>query len=142
MALLLLKLSEVYAHPVLQRDGRDRFSLGKALEKQGDDEAAELFRLSEGVPEGNYRLFLLLRRKGDWEGACRALERMVLKGQMGAVPHIELSKIYEHRQRDLRRALFYAKIALALDDGRQGEQIRKRIARIEGKMRGRNSKRD
>lgn len=142
LAALLLKLSQVYANPLLQRDGRDRFSLGKVLEKQGDEEAFALFRLSDGVQEGNYRLFLLLRRKGDWEGARQALEQMVLKGQMGAIPHIELSKIYEHRQRDLRRALFYAKIALALDDGRQGAQIRKRIDRIEQKMRRQNSKKD
>ena len=136
LAVLLVKLANLFDEPLAARDSRDLYSLGRALEKQGDAQAAELYALSRDVPQGSYRLYMLYRRAGEWERARAVLEAMVRKNQMGYLPHIELAKIYEHRERNYRRAIFYTKIALAMCEGREREAIERRLARLERKLIG------
>ena len=156
---LLVKLCEVYDRPQAQQERMDLFSLGKALEMQGESaEARELYRLS-AVPEtaetiqalrqsgvsaqAAWRLFQLSRRTGDYETARATLESMIARRQMGDLPCEELAKLYEHRLGDLRRALEYANRALAQasaeDEDRRAAHLR-RIARLERKLAQQNQK--
>lgn len=136
LALLLVKLANLFDAPASARDSRDLFSLGRALEKQGDAQAAELYALSRDVPEGSFRLYALYRRSGEWDRARAVLEGMVRKNQMGFVPHIELAKIYEHRLHDYRRAIVYTKIALAMCGEGDRDAIQRRLDRLNRKSTG------
>ncbi len=131
---LLSKLAHLFDAPQTAEERLDLFSLGKALEKQDDREAAELFKRSRDLPEGSLRLYHIHRRGGDWEAARGVLEGMVRAGQMGWIPHIELAKIYEHREHNHRRAMFYAKIALAMCDARERPAIERRLQRLARKQ--------
>lgn len=150
LAHLLLELSQVYAQPQAQPHAQDLFSLGKALERQGESaQARTLYQLS-AVPrrgnspaelraesvaaEANCRLARLCLRAGDVEAAVHALEQMAVRSQMGAWPHVELAKIYEHRKKELRRALACTRRALELCDPLEESGIRHREARILRKM--------
>ena len=86
LAVLLIKLARLFDAPLSAQDSRDRYSLGRALEKRGDAQAAEVYALSRDVPEGSYRLYILYRRAGEWERARAVLEAMVRKNQMGYIP--------------------------------------------------------
>lgn len=146
LGLLLDKLLNVYRDPEKQGYVQDLFSLGKALEKQGESaKARELYRLSavprkalslsalkEGGVAGqaNSRLFRLCLRSGDTEGAIATLEQMLSRGQMGIMPHIELAKIYEHRIKDYRKALSHTRCALRGCVPGEETEIRRREARI------------
>ena len=146
LGLLLDKLLNVYRDPEKQGYVQDLFSLGKALEKQGESsKARELYRLSaiprkalslsalkEGGVAGqaNSRLFRLCLRSGDTEGAIATLEQMLSRGQMGIMPHIELAKIYEHRVKDYRKALSHTRCALRGCAPEEETEIRRREARI------------
>ncbi len=155
LAHLLAELDRVYARPEAQTHAQDLFSLGKALEKQGESaRARELYRLS-AVPrrsgtlsglhaeavagDANRRLARLCLRAGDTDAAISTLEQMVARGQMGAWPHIELAKIYEHRKKDIRQALRHARRALAACSAPEAcacgaQEIRRREARLIAKM--------
>ena len=153
LASLLSELARVYRHPERQAHTQDLFSLGKALERQGESaQARELYRLS-AVPRkagnlsamradavaglANLRLFRLSIRSGDLECAVQTLEQMVAREQMGIIPHIELSKIYEHRMKNYRRALEHAETALRGCAPHEAEAILMRAARIKRKMKDR-----
>lgn len=136
LATLLVRLARLFDRPDSARDSRDLYSLGRALERQGDAQAAELYGLSREVPEGSYRLYVLLRRAGEWERARAVLEGMVRKNQMGHVPHIELAKICEHRDHNIRKAIFYTRIALAMCPEGERDAIEHRLARLERKSTG------
>jgi uncharacterized protein YprB with RNaseH-like and TPR domain len=150
LAHLLAELDRVYARPEEQTHAQDLYSLARALERQGESaRARELYRLS-AVPrrggtlagvraeavagEANRRLTRLCLRADDAEAATRTLEQMIARGQMGAWPHVELSKIYEHRVRNMRRALEHARLALKLCDPSEADAIRRREARLIAKM--------
>ena len=148
---LLVKLCDVYADPRAQTEKQDLFSLGKALERQGESvEARELYRLS-AVPEAadniqalrqgelsaqaNWRLYLLSRRNGDYESARAALETMIARRQFGDLPYMEMAKLYEHRLNDLRRALDYARQAQTrCEDADRQAAHEQRIARLKMKL--------
>ena len=68
------------------------------------------------------------------------LEAMVRKNQLGYIPHIELAKLYEHHDKNCRRALFYTKIALAMCEGPEREAIIHRRDRLERKLSGGGNK--
>jgi uncharacterized protein len=93
-----------------------------------------------GFWEATRRLSILQRRRGDVEAAIRLWEKAAGEGHIYA--HVELSKHYEHRQRDYREALRWAKSALELANAptlpvyiRQHwkNEISKRIDRLEEK---------
>ena len=146
LGLLMDKLLCVYTSPEKQGYVQDLFSLGKALEKQGEHaKARELYRLS-AVPrralslsalreggiagQANARLFRLCLRAGDTDGAIATLEQMLSRSQMGVMPHVELAKIYEHRKKDLRRALAHTRAALAHCGESETEELKKREKRL------------
>ncbi len=150
LAHLLAELNRVYARPEAQKHAQDLFSLGKALERQGESaHARELYRLS-AVPRGtgtiaglraesvageaNRRLARLCLRADDCEAAIAALEQMIARGQLGAWPHVELAKIYEHRKKDARRALLHTRQALMSCDPSESDAVRHREARLISKL--------
>ncbi|MGI6239355.1 MAG: ribonuclease H-like domain-containing protein [Christensenellales bacterium] len=153
LAQLLAALAGVYRHPEQQAHALDLFSLGKALERQGESaQARELYRLSAVPPragalpshraedvagQANWRLFRLCLRARDVSAAISTLEQMIARGQMGVHPHIELAKIYEHRVKNYRRALDHTACALRDCAPAQLDALEWRKARIMRKMKNR-----
>ena len=150
LGLLLDKLLGVYAAPEKQTSVQDLFSLGRVLEHQGESAGARaLYRLSAAprraislsslreravAGQANLRLVRLSLRNGDVEEARETLERMLRRGQMGAWPHVELAKLYEHRIRDLRSALDHTRRAMALAPPEEQPALKKREERILSKI--------
>lgn len=147
---LLVRLCGVYDEPESIVEQKDLFSVGKALEKQGEFSVARrLYRLSAiPAPAGtlqalsgerlagmaNWRGYLLARRSKDIPGMKSALEQMLTRRQMTDKVHTELSKLYEHQLRDLRRALYHAKAALEISQTEERQALERRVARIERKL--------
>ena len=150
LAVLLTRLCEINDCPERLTDQRDQFSMGRSLERQGElKPAREMYRISARPrPAGtlaaltgerlagmaNWRLYLLCRRSRDWEGAREVLEQMLRRKQMPGAVCVELSKLYEHRLKDPRRALEYARRSADWKDGEPPEELEKRVARIQRKI--------
>ncbi len=150
LATLLVRLCAVNDRPEALTDQRDQFSMGKALERQGElRPAREMYHLS-AMPrpagtlaaltgeriagQANWRLYQLCRRSGDWQGARAVLEQMLSRRQMQGSVCVELSKLCEHRLRDLRTALEYASRSADYPDGEPAERLERRIARLRRKL--------
>ncbi len=147
---LLVKLCEIYEEPEKLCEKKDLFSVGKALERQGEFRPArELYRAS-AVPapagtlqaltgeklagDANWRIYQIERKSQNAEGMLAVLEQMKIRGQMPYEVRIELSKLYEHRRKDYRAALRYAREAKQYCDENEAEALCKRIARLEKKL--------
>ena len=150
LATLLVKLCEINDQPERLTDPRDQFSMGKALERQGElKPAREMYRIS-AIPRpagtlaslggervsgmANWRLYHLCRRSGDWDGAQKVLEQMLNRRQMPGVVCVELSKLCEHRRKDYAQALEYARRAGDYPDAEPEEKLRRRMERLMGKQ--------
>lgn len=150
LATLLVRLCEINARPEALTDQRDLFSMGLSLERQGELKSArELYRVSSRPrPAGtlaaltgeriagmaNWRLYLLCRRSADWEAARDTLSQMLRRGQMPGRACVELSKLFEHRLKDMRAALRYAEESERYPDGEPPELLEKRMERIRRKI--------
>ena len=148
LAALLVKLCGINAAPESLTDQRDLFSMGRALERQGEwKPARELYRIT-AIPRpagtlaaltgeriaglANWRQYHILRRSGDIDGAIRILEQMLQRRQLPGEACVALAKLYEHQKKDLPRALEYAERARkTLGDD---EALRRRIERLRGRM--------
>jgi len=147
---LLVKLCGVYDAPDGLGEQRDLFSVGKALERQGEfGEARRLYRLAAiPAPAGtlaalsgerltgtaNWRNYLIARRTGDVQEMKTILEQMLVRRQMPCAVHTELAKLYEHGMHDLRRALEHAKAARGCCEDCDVTSLDKRIDRLEHKL--------
>jgi uncharacterized protein YprB with RNaseH-like and TPR domain len=119
MAALLSHISELLADPYNGRveHGLDFIALGKLYEDLNHwDEAARLFErgLELGLDESDFgvavkRLSILQKKRGDEDEALRLWEQAAGKGHIYA--HIELAKYYEHKKRDPKTSLQWAKSA-------------------------------
>ncbi len=125
---LLISLCRAYAAPVEQTSMLDIFSVGKTLEKQGEREEAkkcyeraaqrvpltDLSRLREAkcAPMAQKNLSLMLRREGQLEQAEQIWLEMARTRPQDSFAHIELAKLYEHRDRDFSKALSHTLQAL------------------------------
>jgi len=150
LAALLVKLCEIYDDPECLTDKKDLFSIGKALEKQGElKPARELYRVSAVPPsagtvaalsgeklavEANWRLYQIERRSKNTEAMRAILEQMYRRRQMPAEVRVELSKLYEHRLKDFTLALRYAREAREICGNDEADALDKRIARLEKKL--------
>ena len=148
---LLSALNEAYAHPDQQQCVADLYSMGRAMQKLGEEEQsvscyhlAGLARTAGDITalrgeryaaEANRELSLMLRRAGDEAQAERVWKEMASRRQLGAWPMIELSKLYEHRRRDLRAALEWAERAYRLEEtaelAHRRERLLRKIERLE-----------
>jgi uncharacterized protein YprB with RNaseH-like and TPR domain len=127
MAALLAHISEMLADPYGGRveHGLDFVALGKLYQDLNHwDEAARLFERglesvsakSPGLDltESDFgvavkRLAILQKKRGDIEQAVRLWEKAAGQGHIYA--HIELAKYYEHKKRDARTAIEWARSA-------------------------------
>lgn len=151
LSTLLCVLHEHFLFPEDAQEQLDIFSLGKALERQGEiAQARRLYRLA-AVPravttvkdligekyagEANFRLFHICRRNGDDAQAEQILKNMLSRGQMGGVPKLELCKLYEHRLKNYPQALRLARELRAHCPPQEADALDKRIWRIEQKIR-------
>lgn len=150
LAALLVRLCGIYDEPERLTDRKDLFSVGKALERQGElRPARELYRVSAiPAPAGtlsalssekvagmaNWRIYLIERRSGNTEGMRMILEQMLVRGQMVCTVQTELSKLYEHRVGDCQKALRHAREARRICTTDEAEALDKRIARLEKKL--------
>ena len=129
--------------------GLDVIALARLFEDLGKwDDAARLYErgLEIGLPEASFgeavrRYSALQRKRGDMQSALRLWERAAGEGHIYA--HVELSKHYEHRERDIREALRWATSALALSQAASlpayirkhwQDEVGHRIERLEKKL--------
>ena len=150
LATLLVKLCAINDAPERLTDQRDLFSMGKSLERQGEwKNARELYRIS-AIPRpmgtiaalsgeriagmANWRQYHILRRSGDVDGAIQVLHQMLQRRQMPGDVCVALSKLYEHRLKDCRRALEYANLARAHPRAEDDAALERRIDRLHHKL--------
>jgi uncharacterized protein YprB with RNaseH-like and TPR domain len=129
MAALLSHVSGIFADPYNGKveHGLDFIALGKLFEDLGHwDEAARLFERGlesahstgsgQGLEESDFgvavkRLSILQKKRGDLDKAVELWKGVAKKGHIYA--HIELAKYYEHKLRDAKKAVKWAKSARA-----------------------------
>lgn len=149
---LLCVLGEAYAQPGLLTEAADLFSMGRVLEKRGEDEIAihcycaaakpvslstiAALRGERYAAEANRAFSLMLKRAGEWPRAERVWLDMARHRQLGAWPLIELAKYYEHRAARLSDALQMTETALAIADGEVREALIGRKRRLLSKLEG------
>ena len=119
MAALLGHMSDLFADPYNGRVeyGLDFIALGKLYEDLNHwDEAARLFErgLESRLDESDFgvavrRLSILQKKRGDIEQAIQLWEQAAEQGHIYA--HIELAKYFEHKKRNPKTALKWAKSA-------------------------------
>ena len=109
LARLLGHLSALHLAPQAASDQRDLYSLGRVMEKRGQQEQAmACFRAVDerGIRDlARWRMYDLMRRAGDHSGAAQELEGLRAAGRGDPKVFIALAKLYEHRFRDPFRAL-------------------------------------
>ena len=153
---LLARLSRAYAAPLEQTSMLDVFSLGRALEKQGERaEAGACYRLAARerplstmtrlrerhvAGSANQRLSLMLRAGQDWSAAERVWREMIDRRQMGMFPYVELAKLYEHRAGDPVEALRLTEAALELASEEEKDALERRRIRLLARMAAREKR--
>lgn len=118
LAKLLYRLMAVYGKPEQQSFLEDIFSVGRALEKQGEVSLARrCYHLCSGGSIGvqaQLHLGQSYRRLRETDEALGAYQRMIANREGGLIPYVELAKLYEHQKRDIKKALEIVKTALLL----------------------------
>ena len=141
---LLVKLNALYSKPESAGEQLDIFSLGKAFENLGEKQTARRLYTLAGAPraintvsdlrgnkyagEANYRLYRLMLRSGEYDKCEQLLNTMLRRQQMGDLPRIELSKLYEHRLKRMRDALDI------IEPVPEDEELTKRKKRLKTKL--------
>ncbi|MGD7047205.1 ribonuclease H-like domain-containing protein [Rossellomorea marisflavi] len=138
----ILSLITLYAHlslTLLNPGEHESFEVGRWLQYTGNKERARtLFQKivdegDEGNDQALHLLALELKKEKDFEQAAklwgRIGEEAPAKWQKAAF--IELSKLHEHRFKDLDRAKEYAERAIPLvREGRESDHLQHRIDRL------------
>ncbi len=118
LARLLYKLLYVYEIPEQQSFFEDIFSMGLALEKQGEtDLARRCYHLCVGGSvkvQAQMNLGRSFLRAKELDQAVFSYRRMIDSREGGLLPYVELAKLYEHRLRDVKNALEITKMAILL----------------------------
>lgn len=118
LARLLFTLSELHMHPLSAEHVQDIYSLGRVYEKRGRNEDARIcYRASDAGSMSalsRARLADNFRRCRDTEAAAAIYQKMISARQGGAAPYIALSKLQEHKLRDIPAALEAARRGLLL----------------------------
>ena len=147
---LLAHLCSLYAAPQREENRADLFSMGKALERQGElKPAGELYRIAAiPAPAGSisslhgnalaaqaaWRMYLLARKNKDAEAMRDILEQMTLRRQCREKIYIELAKLYEHQYKNPQRALRYADLAARYIPAEERDALEKRRSRLRSKI--------
>ena len=152
---LLAVLTAAYGTPEQLQERMDLFSVGRAMERQGDlRTAGQVYRIAARprpvttisaligeryAGEANYRLFLMYRRTREYDKAVQTLQMMVERRQKGHVPLVELAKLEEHAYRDDAAALNWALRAKECAPECEQEALNRRIARLQGRLTKKNA---
>lgn len=122
MAALMNHICSMTANPFAGavRHGLDFIALGKLFEDLGRlDEAAKLYErgLELGLDESDFgvavrRLSILQKKRGDMNQALQLWQDAAKRGHIYA--HIELAKYHEHKLRDAKASIKWAKSARKL----------------------------
>ena len=123
LAALTVHVDRILANPTcgLVTDGLDFLSLGKAFARGGEtetavvcfDEALRRAMRDEDRADCLMRLGALQKRERRWESAVSIWESLIeMGGEPGLYGRVELSKYYEHVERDYLGALEHVQAAL------------------------------
>lgn len=139
MALLLAKIHDAHLSPQTQLHIEDVYSLGRVMERAGRIEIAEqcyyLATDSHMQRLSGQALSRVYRRQGRIEDNIAHLQKMAQNAGGDVFARVELAKIYEHKTKDLDKALLMTEQAMMnCTDGYEMEQLRLRRARIKRKM--------
>lgn len=150
LATLLSHLCTLYEHPEQEKCTADLFSMGRALERQGElGQARELYRIAAiPAPAGSisvlkgdavaaraaWHMYLLARKNRDTESMRAILEQMAVRRQCRDKIYVELSKLHEHRYGNYRRALRYADLAARYASPDDLPALDKRRQRLQNKL--------
>ncbi len=132
----------------LTPDGMDFFGAGKVMERLGDKEEASRFfskaldgKLTDEVGlSTRHRLSLQFKRNEKWENAVMLWEEMAAANQPSydlLYSLRELSMYYEHREKELEKALRYAEEGFVVSRGFSShyeEDFTRRRERIKQKI--------
>lgn len=113
---LLYTLAELHENPMSAEFVQDIFSLGRVYEKRGKIQTARAcYRAADAGSMSalsRERLAYCLTREHEPQEAARIYEKMIQSHQGGAKPYIALSKIFEHKLKDIQRAADVARKGL------------------------------
>ena len=140
LPVLLGLLMKIHSDPLTLERSEDLYSMGRVHERRGmNEEARKCYRAAgqKGLAFlSRIRMAEIARREGNYSESAELYESALRKRQSADV-HIALSKIYEHRLRDLPKAMEHASRAMMLTDpsDRAAEDaLMKRMRRLRGKM--------
>ena len=124
--------------------------MGRCLERHGEVRAAEKLYLKASLPrpiksisdirnekyrgEANLKLYILARRRGEYDACELILKNMIKRRQLGTVPVFELCKLYEHRLKRYDDALIQCEKLLETADIEEISDLTKRRMRIKSKI--------
>lgn len=147
---LLAVLTDSYGRPEQLTDRMDLFSIGKALEKQGNlAGAGKVYRIAAKpkpittisdligeryAGEANLRLFRIFRRSKEYDKAMQSLLNMVDRRQGGYVPFVELAKMEEHVYRNYEAAMNWALRAKDKIPRSEEDALLHRISRLRARI--------
>lgn len=150
LALLLSKLNECYTSPEKLDEQLDLFSMGRHMEKHGEIRAAEKLYLKASLPrpiksvsdirnekyrgEANLKLYILARRRAEYDACELILKNMIKRRQLGSVPVFELCKLYEHRLKRYEDALIQCDKLLETAETDEIAGLARRRTRIKAKI--------
>jgi len=147
LASLTGHLCAVFRKPEEIEHPQDLYGVGRTLMRGGRTQKARAcFRIlghSSLSSQAHMHLAVSYKKEKEWKEAVETWQGMIVKGDGGTWPYIELAKYYEHIARDIVRALHYANGALAFalnaaplwgEDEKETALIRKRIDRLKEKQ--------
>ncbi|MFN8522678.1 MAG: ribonuclease H-like domain-containing protein [Chloroflexota bacterium] len=134
-------------------NGHDLYAVARLYEDLGwPGDAADAYRRVLDHPReravresASLRLAHLLKRTGRYEEAAVMWKDLIRQRSSGWTPYVELAKVYEHRLRDLPRALAVVEHALTrmevsgVGDGTSREDLEYRLARLRRKQAARGA---
>jgi hypothetical protein len=124
LAALFGKINSILATSDTDRNGIDSldlFGLSRFLERRGDrdraqvacTQALQLGLPAEIRPRARRELALLAKRRGDFKAAAALWHELAADPQDGVLACEQLAIHYERRDRDLARAVEFARLGLA-----------------------------
>ncbi len=144
LAAIMAELAARFSQPQQQDDPRDHLSMAKLAVRAQDPARAQRFAQAaldgEGAPwvsvEAGLLLFELLKKQGSFQKAERALVRALehpVHDELLDRVRLALSKLYEHKLKDLPAALKYAQALVLAPEPKRVERLEARIERAEAK---------
>lgn len=140
-------LCAVFRDPQILAHPQDILGVGKTLLRTGNREKGRkclrIIGYSSVSAQAHMLLSMSYKKERDWNEALASWQTMIVRGEGGALPYIEMAKYYEHVEKNNERALACAMRALTqvLNEGLLGDNtsqterdVQKRITRLKGKI--------